>query len=712
MRLGRSLIGAAGGALWGAGVAVLIQQYGVWPLDPGLAYGAPLAAAVVSGSWAGRRSRRSRRVTAALVLLALPVLAGSEEPVCVVEVSTGSGSALLADTSARSPFEVDPDVDDTIEFEVFAEAPGAIGRVWVEMGGIPVLHHEGPVSEGSPTVTHMLNEGGLDGLAGSPGIYHLGGSIDGVCSGEGYVAITGDPLTSPIAQTAAGAVGLGLLVTWLAGRPAGPVMVPGRLRPDGKPVGIDRVTVRSPGLDGEAEVHEGTEEVLVRVAGWTDAARRAMAVQHMRAERVVEISQTVESPHAASDVPTPRGDPGVQVEVPGPPAGSGQVVLASDESGVVTWAFPQTATGQIQVAADQAACIYRIPRFVPPTEAVTLGRGLVRVVGGKVATSIAFPLLDPVFGKVGERFAAAWEAKRRPYRFRTFTPDDYTVDDAPEPDWGRLAAGRSLLFVHGTFSRAHTAFGAMPGELLGELHRRYDGRVFAFDHFTLSDDPRRNVEWFHDHLPAGVGLDLDIISHSRGGLVSRVLAEKAGAMAGQGRPVTVGGIVFVASPNAGTVLAEPEYVGDLIDSYTNMLQFLPGPHVVDVFEGVITVVKQVAVGAVAGLDGLRAMRPGGEFLSWLNAGALPPARYHAVTADYEPQVAGWRRLTVNRLVDGVFHEPNDLVVPTAGTFAANGSSRFPIAEPHQLRGTDGVDHTGYFANPHVGERLLAWLDTR
>ncbi len=144
----------------------------------------------------------------------------------------------------------------------------------------------------------------------------------------------------------------------------------------------------------------------------------------------------------------------------------------------------------------------------------------------------------------------------------------------------------------------------------------------------------------------------------------------------------------------------------------NMLQFLPGPHLVAVFEGVITVVKQVALGAVTGLDGLRAMRPGGEFLRWLNAGTLPPARYHAVTADYEPPVAGWRRLAVNRLVDGVFHEPNDLVVPTAGTFTANGSSRFPIAEPHELRGTDGVDHSGYFANPHVGERLLAWLDPR
>ena len=229
MRLGRVFIAALGGVLWGAGIAVLVQQFGLWPLDPGLAYGAPLAAALISGIWAARNSRLRGGTAAALLLFAIPALAGSGEPVCAIEVSTGSGSALLADTSRSSPFVVDPEVDDTLEFAVFADAPGASGRIWMEIGGVPVLYHDVTVSGGSLTLTHVLNEGGIDGLAGSPGIYHLGGSVDGVCSGDGYVAIAGNPLASPIAQTAAAAVGFGLLVTWLAGRRAshdGPGPVP------------------------------------------------------------------------------------------------------------------------------------------------------------------------------------------------------------------------------------------------------------------------------------------------------------------------------------------------------------------------------------------------------------------------------------------------------------------------------------------------------
>ena len=48
-------------------------------------------------------------------------------------------------------------------------------------------------------------------------------------------------------------------------------------------------------------------------------------------------------------------------------------------------------------------------------------------------------------------------------------------------------------------------------------------------------------------------------------------------------------------------------------------------------------------------------------------------RYFAIAGDYEPQVEGWRRLAVDRLMDRIFKEPNDLVVPKAGTYEANGS---------------------------------------
>ncbi len=57
--------------------------------------------------------------------------------------------------------------------------------------------------------------------------------------------------------------------------------------------------------------------------------------------------------------------------------------------------------------------------------------------------------------------------------------------------------------VHGTFSRSHLAFGHLPPSFVEGLHRQYGGRVFAFDHFTLSHDPRENVRRFLAKVPDG-----------------------------------------------------------------------------------------------------------------------------------------------------------------------------------------------------------------
>jgi hypothetical protein len=323
-----------------------------------------------------------------------------------------------------------------------------------------------------------------------------------------------------------------------------------------------------------------------------------------------------------------------------------------------------------------------------------------------------FPLLDPLIGRVGEHFAQEWEKVKRPYRVRTFTPDDYALPTAQEirgVDWESLAAGRALLFVHGTFSRAHSAFGALPRDDVHRLHELYGGRVFALDHFTLSDDPVDNVRWFLERVPQGTTLDVDIVCHSRGGLVSRALAELPDiAPAGSGR-VHVHKVVFAAAPNAGTALADTRHMGDLLDSYTNLLNFLPDNGVTDVLEGVVTVAKQLAVGVVAGLPGLRSMVPGGDFLQRLNSGARGDTRYFALAADYEPTVPGWRDFVKDRLMDRVFGAANDLVVPTQGVHDHNGSGYFPIGHPHLFAPTAGVAHSGYFANREAREKIFEWL---
>ena len=102
-------------------------------------------------------------------------------------------------------------------------------------------------------------------------------------------------------------------------------------------------------------------------------------------------------------------------------------------------------------------------------------------------------------------------------------------------DWARLGAGRALLFVHGTFSSCD-AFHDLPPAVMEELSARYGGRLFAFDHPTLSDDPAANAEYLLAQLPAGTSLTVDIVCHSRGGLVAREIAPETPASRAGLRP--------------------------------------------------------------------------------------------------------------------------------------------------------------------------------
>jgi hypothetical protein len=440
----------------------------------------------------------------------------------------------------------------------------------------------------------------------------------------------------------------------------------------------------------------------------------ALAAEHIQTFETIEITNTREVPTGAGVTrSTDLGEPALELTVPDPGPDWGQVVLAVDESGVVTWNVARTTDGGVDVTRGGASRTYVIRRRVPPPSAPAETRGLLGVAGRKLLKVLVFPLIDPVVGDVGERLAARWEAVKRPYRLRTFTPEDYQSSDATqltEDAWQRLQAGPALMLVHGTFSRAHSGFGAFPPDLVEWLHERYEGRVFAFDHYTLSEDPRQNVEWLLGQVPDDARLNLDIICHSRGGLVSRLLAEQQADLPLGTRQVDVGRVVFLAAPHAGTILADPEHLGDLVDAATNLLNLVPDIGISDVLGAVITVVKQLAVGALGGLDGLTSMAPGGEVLATLNGAPKAPARYYALAADFEPASgSGLAAYARDTLHDLLFRAPNDLIVPTSGAWDTNGSANFPIEDRYIFPASDGVAHNDYARHPVTAERVREWL---
>lgn len=306
---------------------------------------------------------------------------------------------------------------------------------------------------------------------------------------------------------------------------------------------------------------------------------------------------------------------------------------------------------------------------------------------------------------VVDRVVEAFETQARPHRLHRYP-------DGPDVDLDALAAqGRVLLLVHGTASTAQSAFGALPDEVLTTLSERYGGRLVAFEHPTVSVAPADNVAWLAGRL-GGQQVGLDVLTHSRGGLVARLLAEQPDRTGGR---LGVGRTVLVASPNAGTALADDERIGQLLDRMTTMADLLPDPLGGPVLEVLLRLVQQVAVGALEGLDGLAAMDPDSAFLTEdLNTGSPDRSGYAAVGADFEPPPgSALGQVALDGVSDVVFAAAeNDLVVPTTGCYDVPGLDGFPIAERLLFAAQDGVDHNGYWTQPAVADHLVRWLDPR
>jgi hypothetical protein len=461
------------------------------------------------------------------------------------------------------------------------------------------------------------------------------------------------------------------------------------LHPDGTPVEVEGVSVSAPGFTGTVEVR--TPRAGVRALPPTDPLSRALAATDMQEVRTV----TVDLAPAPLTRGLGRGPSAVTVTVPPPPPDQGQAVLVENADGSRQWVLPD------------AAGTFALPGSAAPAGT----RGLFGNVGTRILKTLAFPLIGKVAGVAANRFATHWEKEHHPHRLRTFAPDNYTSADVPDLTAGDLKSfgdKPTLLFVHGTMSTSYTGFGGIRGTTMKELYERYGGRVIAFDHPTVSVSPTDNVRRLTELLD-DAALTVDIVAHSRGGLVSRVLTEQPDVA---GAALTVRRLVMVGTPNGGTALANSDHLLGYLDRLTNLIDLVPDNPVTDTLGVIISVVKQLAAGAFDGLPGLTAMRPGDTWLNQLNSGVhKPSARYFAVASNFEPP-ANSPLATIARdgLTDRVFEdEENDLVVPTSGVYAKNGAHSFPIATPLTFKAMASIDHSHYWQTEEFTTSLLDWL---
>jgi hypothetical protein len=298
--------------------------------------------------------------------------------------------------------------------------------------------------------------------------------------------------------------------------------------------------------------------------------------------------------------------------------------------------------------------------------------------------------------------------------------------------------GPVLVLVHGTFSR--------PDVLLNELNlapnhrtfaqtlrKRYK-KIYAFGHPTVSVSPVLNAVELSRHF-RGCKQPVDIIAHSRGGLVVRWWLEVMDYS-----PAARRRAVFIGAPLNGTGLATPKRIRDALSWLSNVNQALattadlssaliPFLSVVggllrftSTVTGVIAKTPLVDAG-FSMIPGLSAMTRVNLELARLNVHHANRPEYFAVDSDFEPAEIGlavWKFLTeakvrvANAAADRVFDGPNDLVVDTDSmTFlcaATDETAGACIGKVHSFGKQGRVHHTNYFRQPETLDFMSTALE--
>jgi hypothetical protein len=287
---------------------------------------------------------------------------------------------------------------------------------------------------------------------------------------------------------------------------------------------------------------------------------------------------------------------------------------------------------------------------------------------------------------------------------------------------------RRLLFVHGTFSKTEAflhGIGTAPNgqAFLKRVFARYE-EVLAFDHPTLSVSPFLNA-FDLVQLMANASGPLDIVAHSRGGLVTRWFFDGFRGQLGDG-PFRA---ALVGSPLGGTSLASPPRLRDSLSALTNIgnalkvggaaavvyFPLLAAPlALLKIATSVVSVAAKTpiidaAVSMIPGLAGQSRVDLNHELDRIRGCSSAKQPTYFIVRSNFESANPGWKFwewFRADKLKDiatnRVFPGPNDLVVDTRSMSefkslkADPTSSAFPLSSCYDFGTTDIVHHTNYF----------------
>lgn len=285
-----------------------------------------------------------------------------------------------------------------------------------------------------------------------------------------------------------------------------------------------------------------------------------------------------------------------------------------------------------------------------------------------------------------------------------------------------------FLFIHGTNSNTVAAFEDLRDSKVWNTIHDSGRTVLAFQHRTLTESPLENSWKLANLLPKGA--DLQIMSHSRGGIIGDILCRYS---VHEGNPlkfselhfqrmeeeedresdieymgllndllpekkITVSRFVRVACPAAGTVLASKR-----LDHLFNVLFNLMGGWFADLLKEVLTYVVDHK-NKVSVLPGLEAQSTESPFMRILNdlseESSIDGSSLAVISGNSNVSLSGNGLLAI--LTKLFFWKRNDLVVNTDSMYL--GTRRNTKIQYFFDEGAN-VNHFKFFVNPASREAI-------
>jgi hypothetical protein len=446
-----------------------------------------------------------------------------------------------------------------------------------------------------------------------------------------------------------------------------------------------------------------------RAAASVEAIPPSFLAPEVSVERVMEVIPTATRRAA--------GVPMIDLSVV-PDSNETYALAIRHPSGALTFHAPDLELGRRRGrAAAPASFRFRVTLRGGP--AVSDRRGLVSSAVKLILLKMGDKIVDALLPTLAAKAESAlW--RKAGLSEGWFKMDEASLRSGKLQRGAPSASGRTLLFLHGTFSHAASAFkGLVDMQFFAQVKPLYGDEIYAFNHFSVSKTPEENARELLAGLPDRE-LSFDVITHSRGGLVLRNLVERKSVLGAAASRFKLRHAVLVASPNDGTPLATPKRWEATVGWVANLLELFPDNPLTFGAGFVADAIVWIAQRAGGGLPGIASMDTAGEMIADLQGPPLPPASgYSALVSNFTPTTNILERMA-DVGVDAFFGSANDLVVPSAGGWLIDRADGPPSIPPERIGcfGAGGnfpsslpaVNHLNFFERAETAAFLVRALN--